>query len=422
MADQNCNHVTRKIEEMLKEAKPLFTRECCIYRVPRQIRKLNEEAYTPKVVSIGAFHHGDENLLKMEGQKRIYCEKFIERSEKNLDRLVRCVQQLEPKVRRSYSDNINLNEEDHVMVIVVDCGFIIELLLRYHFNCWTDDDAICLSPWLRSDIRWDLLLLENQLPFFILEKIYNLAFFSKLNNGDHDHPPFLSLTLKYFGHSPNFPSNDSIAHFTDLSRTLKLNSCTSLPIRKENSLPRLYSATELHEAGVCFKVSKTSKDLLDLRFEGHTLRIPEIKVDDTTEIWLRNVVAFEQCHYPDQSYITDYIAVLDLLINTEKDVDLLVKSGIIVNWLGDSNAVAELFNGLWKNVAQSTFNENYLRTCQQLNAFRGHPWNRLMATLRRDYFNTPWKMVASIAGIALLLLTIIQTICSVIQVVQGSSN
>ncbi|TXG62552.1 hypothetical protein EZV62_009546 [Acer yangbiense] len=38
-----------KILEASLEAAP----ECCIYRVPRDLRKINEEAYTPLVVSIG---------------------------------------------------------------------------------------------------------------------------------------------------------------------------------------------------------------------------------------------------------------------------------------------------------------------------------------------------------------------------------
>ena len=169
-------------------------------------------------------------------------------------------------------------------------------------------------------------------------------------------------------------------------------------------------------------VNKTSHCLLDLQFLGRTLKIPQIKVEDSTEILLRNMVALEQCYYPHESYITDYVAVLDFLINTDKDVDFLVKNGIIVNWLGDSNAVAELFNGLWKNITQTTFNTEYLRICEDLNAFCKHPWHRKVATLRRDYCNTPWKMVASIAGIALLILTVIQTVCSVLQVVQGPSK
>ena len=120
---------------------------------------------------------------------------------------------------------------------------------------------------------------------------------------------------------------------------------------------------------------------------------------------------------PEASYITDYALVLDCLIDTNKDVDLLINKKIVSNCLGDSNNVALLFNGLWKNVLQLNFNCQYFDICQRLNRYCHDPWHRKKATLRRDYCNTPWRTVASIAGIILLVLTIVQTIFSVLQVV-----
>ncbi|RYQ91793.1 hypothetical protein Ahy_B09g097824 [Arachis hypogaea] len=72
----------------------------------------------------------------------------------------------------------------------------------------------------------------------------------------------------------------------------------------------------------CFCGLKTT-----IKKSGHILEIPQIELEDKTEIWLRNMVALEQCYYPDEFYITDYTAVLDYLINTEKDADFLVKRG-----------------------------------------------------------------------------------------------
>ncbi|KAL1347789.1 hypothetical protein AAHE18_07G031600 [Arachis hypogaea] len=429
MGDENPNGLAMKIKAMLEKAEPLFTDKCCIYRVPHEIRKINEDAYTPKVVSIGPFHHEDPKLLKMENQKRIYCRHFIERSDtKNLESFslesfVSCVQELEPQVRACYSDDIKISKEEHVMVILVDCCFILELLLRFFSEESKEDDSISLFPWLDEYLRWDLLLLENQIPFFVFNNLYNLAFATL--NGGNGHPSLLKLILGYFFG----PSDDtdwdsgSIEHFTDLLRTFHLKQSISPLSRKKETLPFLKSAIQLHEAGVKFKViNKRSLCLLDLKFSGRTLEIPQIELEDKTEIWLRNMVALEQCYYPDESYITDYTAVLDYLINTEKDVDFLVNKGIIINWLGDSNAVAKLFNGLGKNIIHETFNAEYLHICKDLNDFCEHPCHRKVATLRRDYCNTPWKTVASVAGIALLILTVIQTVCSIIQVVQGFSK
>ncbi|XP_016164063.1 UPF0481 protein At3g47200-like [Arachis ipaensis] len=423
MANPNPD-VAIKIKAMLEAAQPRFTEKCCIYRVSHEIRKLNEDAYTPKVVSIGPFHHGDQYLLNMEELKRIFCRQFIERSmTNNLESLVSCVQELEPMVRGCYSDNIKLTEEEHVMVILVDCCFILEFLLKFHFG-WTDRDAIILPLNLRGPIAYDLLLLENQVPFFVLEMLYNLAL---------DSPPFPLLALSLFyivpysiivpdsiisGDVLRLLSNDTgIAHFIDLSRKFLLASSGFSGCLREAEFANIYTATELSEAGVKFKVNKNSQCMLDLELSGHCLRVPSISVTAFTEAILRNLIAFEQCHCMKESYLADYIVALDLLINTEKDVDLLIKKGIIQNWLGSSNAVAEMFNGLALRVINPDFNVQYIRIFKELNAFCRHPCNQKVATLRRDYCNTPWKTVASIAGIFLLILTVIQTVFSILQVV-----
>ncbi|XP_020982598.1 UPF0481 protein At3g47200-like [Arachis duranensis] len=404
-----ADDISIKINEMWEKAQPLHTDECCIYRVPHEIRKINEDAYTPKVVSIGPFHHGNEKLLKMEDHKRLYCKQFIERSKTNkLESFVNCVQELEQKIRDCYSDDIKLSKEEHIMVILVDCCFILEHLLLL------GPDVSFRLPHLSHYLKYDLLLIENQVPFFVLEELYNLAFPSTSN------PPLLTFTRYILpdGISPGNKDVGRIVHFTDLARKhLLLSSALSISeCSRDGQVTHLDSATKLREAGVKFEVNEDSKCLLDLQLSGHTLKIPFFRVVDTTEVVLRNLLAFEQCHCLNEAYLTDYICVIDFLIDTDKDVDLLIKKGIIKNWLGDSNAVAKMFNGLAVNILTSNFNKKYSCILKGLNAFCEKPWNQKKASLKRDYCNTQWRTLASIAGIVLLLLTIVQTVFSILQV------
>ncbi|KAI7993622.1 UPF0481 protein [Camellia lanceoleosa] len=108
------------------------------------------------------------------------------------------------------------------------------------------------------------------------------------------------------------------------------------------------SATELHEAGVKFNVS-SSKNLFDIKFSGDILEIPQTEIGDPTERLLRNIIAYERCHCHDTLF-ADYTTIMDYLINTSKDVELLVRAKIVENWLGDNNDVSNLFNGLGKEV------------------------------------------------------------------------
>ena len=85
--------------------------------------------------------------------------------------------------------------DELVKVILVDCGFVIELFHRKSNREFTRDDAIFSGQWLRNRIIWDLSLFENQLPFFIFEELYNLAFKSLLN--DDQFPSFLQLAFDF---------------------------------------------------------------------------------------------------------------------------------------------------------------------------------------------------------------------------------
>ncbi|XP_027332180.1 UPF0481 protein At3g47200-like [Abrus precatorius] len=298
MEGRNRDEVAIKIENMLEKAEPLLNSENCIHRVHTELRNLNKEAYTPQVVSIGPFHKGCERLQNMESLKQMYCQKFIQRAETvtgtTLDNLVKCVQDSESDVRRCYSDNMNLTPEEFVELILVDCGFIIELFIR-NYDDWPNNDgshedhAVSFKPWLTTAIELDLILLENQLPFSVLEKLYNQAF-----NSDFD-PSFSKLTFKYFGEYNTLKLKPTFTpkHFTDLLRTFHLQPDGSRP-QREGSVMQIKSATELTEAGVKFRVNEKSNCFLDLKFSENCLEIPKFRVEDSTEILFRNMVALEQ--------------------------------------------------------------------------------------------------------------------------------
>ncbi|XP_054814468.1 UPF0481 protein At3g47200-like [Prosopis cineraria] len=401
--------------------------ECCIYKVPPPIRDLKPKAYTPQVVSIGPFHHGNERLLEMEKHKQIMFKRFTQRVKRftqrtmvSLDDLVRHVKKLEPKVRASYSEHINLTEQGLVKLTLMDAGFIIELFIMFYEGREgkiINNDAKLSQQWLVNALILDLLLLENQLPLFIIEELFNKALSPSITNL----PEFRVLTYEFFkfhNHQNLEPTLDlRIKHFTDLLRLFNVQ--RTMPpessFREVENHVLLYNASALQEAGIKFKDSM-SKCLLDLKFSGHILEIPKILVEDRTELLFRNMIALEQCHYLNASYITNYALVLDCLINTNKDMDLLIHNNIVNNIMVDSNEVAMLFNGLCKNVIHLNFNSEYLDICKRLNGFCQDPRNKMKATLRRDYCRTPWQIVASIAVIVLLILTLVQTICSILQV------
>ena len=90
---------------------------------------------------------------------------------------------------------------------------------------------------------------------------------------------------------------------------------------------------------------------------------------------------------------------------------------IIRNYLGDNKAATSLVNKLNIHDSWSSINPNHNRIYKQLNDFYEKPWHKWKATLRHQYFSTPWRIASTVAAIILLVFTFIQTVCSIIQIV-----
>ena len=180
----------------------------------------------------------------------------------------------------------------------------------------------------------------------------------------------------------------------------------------------LYSVSQLEEAGIKFKVSPNNC-ILDLELsEDGVLSMPILNISSSTQLYFRNMMAYEHCHDSATKIITQYVAILDFLINTEKDVNILVDKKIIVNWLGDTDKVVTMISNLNSTVTMPEFCSHYFSVCNGLNKFYENPRNKYKAMLIHDYLNTPWKIASTVAAIVLLLLTLIQTVCSIISLVQ----
>ncbi|XP_045811062.1 UPF0481 protein At3g47200-like [Trifolium pratense] len=396
------------------------THEQCIYKVPQIIRQNNPQAYTPRIIAIGPFHSpprgsvSDNNLNEMEKLKLKYLKGFLNRTNLCADDLVFKVQEWENKIRNCYAGPVSFDSDDFLKIIIVDACFIIEYFLRYaSYPQWKENDPILSTRWLVNEIYRDLILLENQLPFFVLEEIYNLA------NISLEIPlSFIAITVWYFRrHNLQSIISEGLhpKHFTDLLRTFLLPSTFDFAQKEMGqTIKHVYSVSELSEAGLVFEVSE-SKCLLDLKFDKGVFKMPCFQMTDSTERYMRNITAFEECHISDthSRYISQYLFFLDFLINTEKDVSILVNKKIIANWMGDANTVTTMVNTLCKNITIPKFNSHFVSLCHGLNGFYDNPRNKYKAIFVHEYFNTPWKKVSTITAVLLVLFTLIQAVCSI---------
>ncbi|XP_024047428.1 putative UPF0481 protein At3g02645 [Citrus clementina] len=426
MDDREDEHVSIDMEKLADtlngklETLHHLSKDCSIYRVAEPKRCLNPSHFTPQMASIGPFHHGNEELKPMEEHKQRYLKYFLQRTKVRMARFLSFIKERETKLRNCYAETIrNLGSDEFVAMVLVDAVFLIEFFLRfYKRNFRTDDDRIFKKPKLYLEIQDDFLLVENQLPLFILNDLFDLAKTATYEDAFYENISLAEIACFWFENYviESLDKNSLKIHFPNAEHFLHLILLCLQPsqsraqiLLKDQNIP---SVKELHQAGVKFKpAAESTKNLLDINFNKGILEIPFFKVYDNTQRAYRNLLAFESMH-GHKKYFNDYIIMMACLISCPKDEELLVQNDVIR--LGNDGNIATVFGNLVRGSALSSYNFQYSGVVTNLQAYRKLPWHKWKAALKQNYFNTPWASISVIAAVILLLLTATQTVSSLI--------
>ncbi|KAK2666035.1 hypothetical protein Ddye_004609 [Dipteronia dyeriana] len=423
--DHVCIDFDKLAESLTGKFQTLYplSKDCCIYQVPPKIRMLNETLYTPKMVSIGPLHHGRAQLKPMQEHKLRYFQQFLQRtcvSTKDFLKFIKCK---ETDLRNCYAEMIRFGSEEFVEMILLDAVFLIEMFLR-SIPKFQSLDRIFTKPAKIRDIVFDMVLLENQLPIFILQDLFNLAK-PALPEGYRGYSlsQFTRVFFNNFKICQALSINETLIdsyfsraeHFVDMLRLCLRPPKHDVADRQPDS-EAVPNVTKLHQAGVKFKVVE-SKNLLDITFNKGTLEIPKLTIGNMTIHLLRNLQIYEGLHCDgpsDTNYMNDYNVILNRLLNTSKDVESLIHKGVIDNLILDSEGVSTLFGELSKYATVNHSNFYYSGLVKDLRDYCKYPCHKWKANLKQNYFNTPWASISVIAAVIILVLTFIQTVCSVI--------
>ncbi|XP_071710349.1 UPF0481 protein At3g47200-like isoform X2 [Rutidosis leptorrhynchoides] len=393
----------------------------CIFKVPSVLRAISPDSYNPRVVSIGPLHREAENVQAMEARKATYRRCLLNHLNLPLEQTLRtCVKKITAsidQIKESYFEMNTYTNVELAQMMVMDGFFILEFL-RSHEE--SGGDHVLLS----TDIVYDLLLLENQIPFFVLQDLFDSTILI--------HKPDASLKnliLHVLRHIRLFV--ETLREVNDLRETKPdhilglMHKCyqpaeTSNPPLKGK---QIHSACELDRAYVKFMPNQDPSWAMEIKFEqsrlrcfswscGNTLRMPVIQIYDFTESLLRNLIVYEQSAKVVPLYITSYTVFIDTLVDTKEDIVMLMDAGVIINNLaGSTEELANIFNNINKqiDVAYFFYNKEWAKIDEYYNGW----WTRNVAWLRRRYFSNPWSSIAFIVGTILFTLAFVQTIYTV---------
>lgn len=485
-----------------------------ICKVQQHIREVDKFSYEPFILSIGPYHHGAAKLRNMDKMKWGYLDEVCKlNSEKTLLDYLLEIGDLAREARNCYSEDVYMTDEEFLQMLILDGCFILvalggtqtllahlqqaeserfalEKIVVENANASTNNDiqntasnSACEGNqsgrkganedsesddqsglWFMRFLYHDLFLLENQIPFFIVKKLYELAsgnaifspsltdslnryvrhalsFYPKAiqeANGPENFQHLLHLCHMYL--RPN-PKVDNSHHyqvrpqylckfFSFGWRYFRIGQRSEgneqiQPVGQEgfpspgHELNRWRRVAQYKEAGIKFKKREYDNldphSLLDIKFGNGSIEIPCLVVDEYSGSFFRNLIAFEQTCPQFGDDFTAYIVFMSQIISMPEDVGILAEKEIIVHHLDSDRHVSDLFTLLSKDVVFDFNGSYYLRSlCQSMEEHYQSRLNRWIAWLWMNHFSNPWLALAALGTVVVLVCTIVQTIFTVL--------
>jgi hypothetical protein len=181
------------------------------------------------------------------------------------------------------------------------------------------------------------------------------------------------------------------------------------PLVEEITIP---SVEQLVISGVNFLPTNGSISSISFDVKKNTLKLPIIRLDVNTEVFLRNLVAYESSGGSRPLVIARYTEFMNGIIDTENDAKILREKGIILNHLKSDKEVANMWNGMSKSLRLSRV-QSMDKTIEDVNKFYNNRLKIKMRKFIKSYVFGSWKILTFLATIFLLLMTALQAFCSV---------
>lgn len=495
-----------------------------ICKVQQHIREVDRFSYEPFILSIGPYHHGAAQSRNTERLKWGYLDEVIRLNpEKTLLDYLLVIGELLQEARNCYSEAVDMSDEDFLKMLLLDGCFILvalggtERFLAHKREVESKRSALeeiivedasghgeqpCIdihndaqsagvntacegdhtdgkdanedgqndaqfAMWFMRFLHHDLFLLENQIPFFIVRKMYELVcgsatfappladalnkvveeaftFYPKSiqeHNRPEDFQHLLHLCLIYLRPNPKIENIHHyqvgphqkyiykffcfgqkyfrLGHHPEGNEQIQSVGQTLDSIQSGQELNRWRQAAQYVEAGVNFMRREYDNldphSLLDIKFSSGTIEIPCIVVDEYSGSFFRNVIAFEQTCPQFGDDFTAYIVFLSQIISMPEDVTLLVEREIIVHHLDSDEHVSDLFTMLSKDVVFDFNGKYYLKSlCQAMEEYYQNRLNRWITLLWINHFSNPWLALAAAGTCVVLVCTVVQTVFTIL--------
>ncbi|GAB2219315.1 hypothetical protein Droror1_Dr00006950 [Drosera rotundifolia] len=432
-------------EENLRQRKLPYLK---IQKVPQILKDLasvsNKSCYEPLVISLGPFHHGKARYKYMQDLKIRISEQFIAGTNYARSDIFRKFHQVARRAKDEYysfdqhEKRPFTNDDDLIDILFTDACFLVQFILSYLDTDEKKRMKVKMKMYEIAFVIRDMFLLENQLPFPLVKSLMELRFeeheirqkikqfidrvrftpipqqrqasfakkLCKLLSGTirKKLPPTGSWDLQ---NDPIHLLQALQIRLVDHKKLGQLNTST-----QNATLFSYRSVSELVTAGFDFKAGKSWCQFTDIWFQEKSfgspvLILPPMTVDDSTPAMLLNLVAFEALpDAPDDLGVTSFLWFMDSLIDTAEDVKELRSKGILVNFLGSDEQVAQMFNSITDQLVPNMDAYASVKA-----GIEGHFRSRRRVWFSQwmhAHFSTPWTTIGFFAALIAVFLSFIQ--------------
>ncbi|XP_028761535.1 UPF0481 protein At3g47200-like [Neltuma alba] len=394
-----------------------------IQRVAHHLRNRKDfaEYYSPKMMSLGPIHHGTTHLELGEKYKLMWASMYVQRDQQSRAQILhRKIAENIEELKSLYDEDAigHLSNEELVQVLFLDGCALLEILK--HPDILNPEPLNAKVDQLVL-VHQDALLLENQLPFRVLQLLSDDVPGTEQSELLKDMDTF----LRYHHFSQEKTIQDRAELVIDVTVSppshlldqLRRNVLAGFPPPAlEKRIPKSGTITyrnlkELRAAGIQVKRSE-SECPIHITFSSGwisgELRLPDIIVDGTTASTYLNLTAYEACPDFENNYeISSYVEFLSSMIKYPHDVKELRSRGCIRNALGSDEDVANFVNSIAVGVVPNVVIYDSVRFEIERH-FRSR-YKAWLAQAYYAYFSNPWSIIALLAACLALILTFLQT-------------
>jgi hypothetical protein len=415
-----------------------------------------------RAVAIGPFHRGDRGLPFPDAAKLPFVRYLQEQCGLDVERYVAAIAVESNLLRDEFADcdgraaeTLDGKEEKFLEMLLLDSCFLLVVSMMLS-KTGTGDNADSRAREASinreyfvlhmavaqhaDDIKLDMLVLENQVPFAAIKLLAGFCGSLKLGH------PVEELVLGCFddicpkraremSECAAAREGEPFHHVLDLfhwSRVPRNKYCILstplklLRIKKESE--RLFpSYTELRRSAVWFRPAASSGSQLDMWFWRHpasavaVMSAPCFHVHDYSAAVLHNMVAFEKhFSWAHGACVTAYVARMEGLVRCPEDAAMLRRRGVLASNRRTDAELVVLFRELGEETVGARLPDDYGAMLDAVACHRGRRVSRWCGGFLLHFFPSPWVAVSLVAAVALIFVpSMLQTVYTMISYFNG---